>query len=237
MANTNGLILWQGLSNFDSQPIVVIATGFTDPSHNGKTGKMIQTWILRQDIPPHEAFKNGEGRSVCGDCKHAGYNDATCYVKFYQAPLSIWECYKRGNYNLINNNWKVFNDVSLRAGSAGDPAMAPSDIWIEAITRAKSHTGYTHQWRRDYAQPLKGLLQASCDGIKDYIDATSMGWKTYLVVPKNSIKPANGLVHCAASKEKGQKTNCSLCHLCDGNSANVMIYAHGNMATKVKLSN
>lgn len=236
MPNANGRIIWEGSSKFDGAPIVLIATGFTEGSSNGKTGKMIQTWILRQDIPPHVAYKNGEGSSVCGDCPHLGSNQNTCYLRWYQAPLSIWNCYKRGNYAHIGNDFHLFDDASLRLGSAGDPAMVPGYVWSEPLLRSKNHTGYTHQWRHDWAQHLKGLVQASCDGFADYLEATAHGWKTFLVVPKDTTNTVNA-VHCAASKERGQKTNCETCHLCDGHTTNVIIYAHGSRAGRVKLAN
>lgn len=234
--NYNGRILWEGPSNYDGAPIVIIATGFTDSSENGKTGNMIQTWILRQDVKPNEAFKNGLGASVCGDCKHAGYNENTCYVTWYQAPLSVWSCYKRGNYLPIGDDWNLFDDVCLRLGSGGDPAMAPAEVWIEPILRSAKHTGYTHQWRQDWAQYLKGIVQASCDGLGDYLEAIAHGWKTFLVTPKDTPDPANS-VHCAASEEKGKKTNCAQCTLCDGKTANIVINAHGSRGGKVTLSN
>lgn len=234
--NANGYVLWEGPSNYDGAPIVVIATGFDDVSSNSKTGAMIQTWILRQDVKPNEAFRDGLGMSVCGDCRHAGYNDATCYVIWYQAPLSIWNCYKRGNYAKIGDNWQLFDDSILRLGSAGDPGMVPQHVWTEPILRSKKHTGYTHQWRQDYAQYLKGICQASCDGFQDYLQATAMGWHTYLVIPPTIADPANS-VHCAASDERGNKTNCSICSLCDGNTANVVIHAHGRSKNKVLMVN
>ena len=52
MPNPNGRILYEGPSMLDGAPIVVIATGFAERSGNDKTGAMIQTWILRADIPP-----------------------------------------------------------------------------------------------------------------------------------------------------------------------------------------
>jgi hypothetical protein len=236
MTNANGRVLWRGKSSYDGEPIVVIATGFTEASSNDKTGKMIQTWILPENTPPHHAFKDGSGQSVCGNCPHAGYNNNTCYVIWYQAPLSIWNCYKRGNYQDIGNDWHLFDDVILRLGSAGDPAMAPEDVWKQPILRAKNHTGYTHQWRQEWAQHLKGICQASCDGFNDYLEATAHGWRTYLVTPAGTPDPA-GTVHCAASNEKGHKTNCAICHLCDGTSANVVIHGHGTRSKKLELIN
>ena len=35
---TNGVVLWQGASELDGAPIVLIATGFTRKSANDKTG-------------------------------------------------------------------------------------------------------------------------------------------------------------------------------------------------------
>jgi len=236
MTNLNGRILWEGASNYDGSPVIVIATGFTKSSSNDKTGNMIQTWILPRDHKPNDAFKNGLGVSVCGDCTHAGYNKKTCYVRWYQAPVSIWNCYQRGNYQQIDNDWHLFDNSVLRLGAAGDPAMVPESVWTEPILRSQKHTGYTHQWRQPWAQHLKGICQASCDGFEDYLMATAMGWKTYLVTPKNIPDPA-GSVHCAASEERGHKTNCYTCSLCDGNTANVVIHAHGRSASRVALQN
>ena len=230
--NNNGRILWEGLSPYDQAPIVCIATGFTDRSANGKTGSMLQTWILRQDVKPNEAFKSGQGRSVCGDCPHAGYNNGTCYVRWYQAPLAVWNCYKRGNYAPIGSDWHLFEGASVRFGAAGDPAMVPGHVWRCILQYAAANTGYTHQWRQPWAQHLKGICQASCDGMADYIDATAHGWRTFLVKPAAAPAPA-GTVHCAASVEKGAKTTCERCTLCDGASANVVINAHGVKAAQI----
>jgi hypothetical protein len=230
--NNNGRILWEGFSPIDGAPIVCIVTGFTDRSANGKTGSMLQTWILRQDVKPNVAFKNGQGRSVCGDCPHAGYNNGTCYVRWYQAPLSVWNCYKRGNYAPIGSDWHLFDGASVRFGAAGDPAMVPGHVWRCILQYAAANTGYTHQWRQPWAQHLKGICQASCDGMADYIDATAHGWRTFLVKPAAAPAPA-GTVHCAASVEKGAKTTCERCTLCDGASANVVINAHGVKAAQI----
>jgi hypothetical protein len=172
------------------------------------------------------------GRSVCGDCGHAGYNNGTCYVRWYQAPLAVWNCYKRGNYAPIGNDWHLFDDASVRFGAAGDPAMVPAEVWDNILQYCGSHTGYTHQWRQDWAQHLRGICQASCDGMADYIDATAHGWRTFLVKPAAEPAPS-GTVHCAASVERGAKTTCERCTLCDGDSANVVINAHGVKAAQI----
>jgi len=68
-ARVSGIILYEGPSRIDGAPIVAIATGLDDPSSNEKTGPMIQTWIMRSDIPPHVAQSSGDDASVCADCK------------------------------------------------------------------------------------------------------------------------------------------------------------------------
>jgi len=222
--NLNGRILWEGLSPVDGAPIVCIVTGLTDKSDNGKTGEMLQTWILRQDLHPVEAFLTAQ--SVCGGCIHHGLNLGSCYVNWGQAPRSVWQCYRRGGYPHIGNGWSVFDDAIVRIGSAGDPAMVPAEIWANIVQRCRKRTGFTHQWRQPWAQHLKGIVQASCDGFADYLEATAHGWRTYLVQPAGNDDPI-GLVHCAASVERGAKTTCERCTLCDGASADVVIDAHG----------
>jgi hypothetical protein len=63
-----GIVLYRGPSRLDGAPIVCVATGFRSPSDNPKTGPMVQTWIMREDVAPHTAQKTGEDSSVCGDC-------------------------------------------------------------------------------------------------------------------------------------------------------------------------
>jgi hypothetical protein len=224
--NMNGRILWEGPSPVDGSPLVCIVTGLNKRSANGKTGSMLQIWILRQDLHPVEAFNTEAGRANCGDCIHHGLNLGSCYVNWGQAPRSIWECYRRGGYPHIGSDWHLFDDAIVRLGAAGDPAMVPAEVWDQFLRRAGAHTGYTHQWRQPWAQHLKGICQASCDGFADYLEATAHGWRTFLVKPAGEADPA-GLVHCAASVEKGAKTTCERCTLCDGASADVVIDAHG----------
>jgi hypothetical protein len=231
--NPNGRVLYEGPSMLDGVPIVVIATGFAEDSGNGKTGGMLQTWILRQDIPPHHAFRTEDGYSVCGDCPHR--LSQTCYVRWYQAPLAVWNCWHHGA-GYAPAQPSDFDGVLLRVGSAGDPCAAPEHVWREPIARCSAHTGYTQQWRQAIAAWARGVLQASCHGFGDYLEATAHGWATFLVTPADTPDPA-GTVHCAASAERGHKTTCAACTLCDGATANVVIHAHGSRASRVAMRN
>ena len=97
--NSNGRILFEGKSNIDNQDIVVIITGLDNKTSNKKTGDMLQTWILLKDHAPNTSHKNGLNKSVCGNCPHAGYNNNSCYVKWFQAPLQVWKSYKNNRYD------------------------------------------------------------------------------------------------------------------------------------------
>jgi hypothetical protein len=85
MAKQKGFILYEGASELDNAPIVVIATMSTN---NRKTGKMVQVWILRSDIDPIEAFKSRADYSICGNCPQRWSLGGACYVNIGQAPSS-----------------------------------------------------------------------------------------------------------------------------------------------------
>lgn len=229
MTNPNGRILYQGPSMLDGAPIVVIVTGFAERSGNAKTGAMLQTWILRQDIPPHHAFTLPEGASVCGDCPHR--LNQTCYVAWWRAPLSVWNCWHHGA-GYAPASPEDFDGALLRLGSAGDPAAVPPWVWASILPRTAGRTGYTHQWRDPRHAWFRGVVQASCDSLQDLQDARSAGWRTFTVLPLGEADPT-GTVHCAASTERGHKTDCARCGLCDGASADVTIQAHGSRASHV----
>ena len=234
--NTNGVILYRGFSPIDGAPIVLIATGLTAKSANSKTGDEIQTWILREDVNPVHALNEGLDESICGDCPHRKINQGSCYVNVGQAPNAVWKCHKTGKgYQDASESadWSAFfSGRVVRFGSYGDPAMVPVNVWRKILSSGvTNHTGYTHQWGQEFAQDLKGLVQASVDSFAQFIDADSKGWKCFIVKRVEDV--IENAAHCAASKEKGQKTTCAACHLCDGSSTHVVINAHGKGAKHV----
>ena len=99
------MVLWRGTSRIDGvTPVVFLASYDSSPtaknSGNSKTGDMAQTWILRDDLEPHVALRDGQDGAVRGDCPHrskAAGGSGACYVTVFRAPLSIWRAYKRGN--------------------------------------------------------------------------------------------------------------------------------------------
>jgi len=212
MSKPNGYILYEGPSSIDGQPIVVIATGFANSSANAKTGDMIQTWIIRSDIAPHHAVKSGDDASICGQCPHrpamrdtvtaSGEAFVPCYVKTFQAPLSVFNGYQRGFYPhaTMADIASLCEGRMVRFGSYGDPFAAPIGIWQAAASKALGWTGYTHQWRNagsDWAR----LVMASADSLADMLAAHKRGFRTFRVTAK-PFENVKGLeTVCPASKE------------------------------------
>ena len=60
MKEPTGYVFFEGRSPIDGAPIVGVAIVHSD---NGKTGDMVQTYILRSDVHPSEAIANGCSRS------------------------------------------------------------------------------------------------------------------------------------------------------------------------------
>ena len=237
-----GVVLYDGPSRIDGAPIVCIACRITEASGNAKTGDMVQTFILCRDIAPNVALKTGDDSSVCGDCKlrpiHKG--KTRCYVRVYQAPLSVWNAYHRGRYAVPGVDFdaallpELFEGLSFRIGSYGDPAAIPARIWKTATRRVKNRTGYTHQWRKRIGVGLKNLCMASADSESDVADATARGWRTFRVRKHSAPTLANEII-CPASAEGGRRTQCDTCGLCKGATIaakNIVIADHGLMDSR-----
>lgn len=236
MTKHKGYVLQHGKSPIDGKDFVVIMTMKT---RNRKTGNMPQVWILLEDINPVEAVQEGDDYSICGNCPHRGFYDShldklverSCYVNVGQAPLAVWEAYKRGIYGKLSDlNLDDLRGRKIRWGAYGDPSII-DEYLVKLLNKiAESHTGYTHQWREPWAQWCKGVFQASCDGMQDYLDASAHGWKTFAVVAKNKQAFSGKL--CPATAENSQ-AQCVTCSLCDGAETDIFVEAHGRGASYV----
>jgi hypothetical protein len=232
----NGFIFYRGPSMIDGAPIVAIATGIAGrKSRNEKTGGLIQTWILRDDMSPVDAVKAGADSSICGDCKHRGDGTGgarSCYVTVFQAPLVVWKAAQRGNYPTLTAQeaGDMLEGRMVRLGSYGDPAAVPVEVWQAMMARVAAKTGYTHQWHTGRFDGLQAFCMASCDTASEYTVAKALGWRTFRVrLEGETLAPRE--VVCPASKEAGYKTSCDACKACGGNTAkakaDIAIMAHG----------
>lgn len=225
------MIIWEGKSELDGSPIVAILTGLAKASKNSKTGKMPQVWILRSDIHPINAMREGKDSSVCGNCPHRpkvlgekalSRESRTCYVN--SMPLNqVYNNYTKGGYTRTTpeNLSTLLAGMNVRIGAYGDPAAVPIQVWDELLKYCKS-TGYTHQWRTCNANYSKYCM-ASCDTPIDVVLSNQMGYRTFFVQNVKSFDQVLSSVQdtkfawCPASKEKGKVTTCSQCMACSGN--------------------
>jgi len=239
------MIIYEGPSLLDGQQIVVIATGMKAKSSNGKTGGMIQTWILLRDIDPREANKSGADYAICGSCPHRGKAttaldkvlavERTCYVIIFQAPLNVWKSFHRGIYGRAVDS-EAIADVGdgneVRLGAYGDPAAVPAYVWQALLSKSIGRTGYSHQSGLANADFVADIMMVSADNLAMAQGAWANGHRTFRVIDSVDDMDANEVL-CPASKEAGERTNCENCGLCAGSSIqakSIAIVAHGNGA-------
>lgn len=232
---SNGVIVYEGPSQLDGEPIVVIATGLKAVSTNRKTGAMVQTYILRSDMPPIGAIKDGADKSICGDCVHRGDGTGkgrSCYVTIMYGPRAVYSSYKNGSYQKVTlqEAAKLMEDKLVRFGSYGDPAAAPLEVWMALALKAKAVTAYTHQWRT--AHPgFAQYCMASVDSRDEMYEAHAKGYRTFRVAPQGEGPIDGAEIVCPASEEAGKKTTCEKCRACGGLGSkarvSIQIAAHG----------
>ena len=225
MYKKNGIILYENISLYDGSPVVAIMTGTKYPSRNPKTGTMLQVWILRADMHPVEALRNGGDASICGDCKHRPNSEGkrSCYVN----PMSfssVWKAYKAGKYAKLSTGLvPEFGNISLnsivkgrdvRIGAYGDPAVIPAHLWRHWFRSARLVTGYTHLWKSistEYAE----FCMASVDTAEEKEEAVNLGYRTFRCLDENDSLMYDEIT-CPASKEGGFSSSCDKCGLCSG---------------------
>ena len=234
MRKPKGYVVWQGPSEIDGKPIVLIMTGFQASSKNQKTGAMIQTYILRSDIPPIEAMQSGEDVSICGDCPHKATENGTCYVRVDTGPNTVYRAFKRGSYtvpSMPSVTRLAMMGQTLRLGTYGDPCAIPFSVWENLLVHTIGHTGYTHQWKQERFSAFKVICMASCDNLDEDSRAKGLGWRTFTIVPKDTREYIPGALLCPASEEAGKVLTCAQCLACGGttsrNKASVFIPVHG----------
>lgn len=234
------MIIYRGPSLIDGKPIVAIAIG---QSGNTKTGNMVQTYIIREDISPLDASKNGEDYSICGACHHRGEANAdperkqakgrSCYVNLGQGPTIVYKGLQRGIYSQASGHAAIAaigKGRMVRLGTYGDPAAVPSFIWESLISEAKGHTAYTHQSGVESAQARPEYMMISADNETQARGAWSIGLRTFRVIKSTEQAVKGYEIICPASKEAGFKTTCASCGLCAGakvKAKSIAIVDHG----------
>lgn len=222
------MIIYKGPSQIDGKPIVAIAI---TSSKNRKTGDMIQTYILREDIDPIEANRTGEDFSICGNCTLRGTPterktgvaaNRKCYVQIPQAPLGIYKAYKRGIYPVATNEQirEVARGRMVRVGSYGDGKAVPRYVWDLILSNAEGHTAYTHN------EADADLFMVSVESLAAAKDNWSNGHRTFRIIKEENELQKNEIL---CPSDRGVK--CVDCKLCSGSSTkakSIAILPHGS---------
>jgi hypothetical protein len=226
-------IIYKGPSRIDGAPIVVLATY---SNRNTKTGSVVQTYILREDINPLEASKTGADVSICGTCPLRGTPTTDparkqavgrrCYVNLGQGVLIVWRAYVNGVYPDAQDpasRASLGRGRVVRCGTYGDPAAVPDHVWTDLLSEADTWTAYTHQkpWRPDIAMQ-------SADSHTEARMHWAAGRRTFRVIADLGQMDKAHETLCPASKEAGRRVQCAACRLCKGsvNAKSIAIVEH-----------
>ena len=224
-----GFIAFEGLSLFNKKPIVGIVTL---NSSNAKTGNIAQLWIIRSDISPVDAVKNGADQSVCGGCIHRHYTGGACYVLPFRAPRNVYASYKKGNYdNNYDEGLARLKGLGLRLGAYGDPAMLPDHTLKTLADNARFHTGYTHQWKnKKLAHALK-YCQGSVDSLEEISQLKKVDPNAKHFRVSHSKDLLKSEIECLNTSDN---LSCAECKLCDGSKKNIVVKVHGKKSARFK---
>jgi hypothetical protein len=230
------MIVYEGPSLLTGEPIVAIVT---TSSRNVKTGPMAQLWIMRADIDPVTASRMGGDRAVCGRCPHRGTAtperdtgvaaNRACYVVLAQAPLSIWNSYRRGIYSKARSVTDVVElgrGRMIRNAAYGDGAAIPARITSALASEAVGQTAYSHNG----GDPARYM--SSVESESDARAAWARGERTFRIVRDVADIVRGAEIECPS--ERGVK--CADCRLCGGaqvKARSIAIVAHGNGAKYV----
>lgn len=228
-----GFILYQGPSLLE--PAINILVIATLKSSNDKTGNMVQTFIIRDDMKPSDAVKHREDAPICGHCPHAG---KTCYVNTGQSVNSVYRAYLRGSYPVatVDDIDKHMTGRAIRFGAYGDPAAAPFWIWRMLANTASTHTGYTHQINhKAFDARLTSLVMISADSPKQAAKYQAKGYRTFRVKNEHDGFAENE-IECLADSDDMQCIDCGLCDGANGRP-NIAITVHGAHASQFKTAN
>jgi hypothetical protein len=232
-----GVVLYRGPSLLNGRPIVCVATNLRRKSKNGKTGGVIQTYVLADGVKPTDAIKSGGDESICGNCPHRPRDGfGTCYVNAGRGPNAVYKALRLGTYPKFNvkRHLQMFAGKVIRLGAYGDPAAVPFEVWEAVCSVAKTWVGYTHQWRTCDPR-LARYCMASVETANQAREAWSKGWRTFRIRTVEEPILAGEFV-CPASAEAGKRLTCAQCKACSGaktgQNASPVILVHGS-ANKV----
>lgn len=211
----------------DGKNVFVIRKGKTSNDKISDGSELIQTYTFSIDQWKLASTSKGFGMkkffsldgSNCLDCPFSGnQGKGGCYThKFqqYVGFVSMLRSIKASDLTPLDEDKskriiEMSRGVYVRFGTYGEPSLIPIGLVRNIADVAKSWTGYTHQWEKDWSQPFKDYFMAS----RHETDSVN-GWRSFQALSVSKMRESFG-VGCPASKEGGYKSNCATCGLCSG---------------------
>lgn len=164
-------------------PIAVVAR-----SSNAKTGDIPTVWVGRN---------LQQSRESCDGCPLLASGD--CYAQYGSPSFAIASVARSAKRAKSWRRYTIERAIAARHPSArfvrftalGDAARADRSQVRHAlsVTRASglAVVGYTHFWRRKYAEWLRGSLMASVQSVDEAREANRAGWRAAIVMPAGTV--------------------------------------------------
>lgn len=222
--------------------LTVIGLSKTTNSKISNGERVVQTWhysrgqfeVAQRKTSQKEFFSYDE--PVCMDCPMSSRANGGCYTHSYiqyrgflSQLRSIGKTYNTFD-DIPDHNWRMYVDILkmcegrfVRFGSYGEPSLLSYALVKLICSRAKSWTGYTHQFRKkpEYLNYFMASVHSS--------DELAPEYRSFLVGGSDTPKTSD-IVSCPASKEMGYKSSCNKCGLCSGilgkGQKSILIFEH-----------
>ena len=154
-------ILFKDKSNYTGKEVI---STITYTSTNIKTGDIPQITFLPVDSKPTDAIKNGEDKSVCGNCplrpinhKDTPMEDKPCYVNCGYGPNAIYKTLDKIEVHKVKTGQYEIG----RIGAWGGCDSIPKSSVLKIRSMFKKVLNYTHDWNNDKSNYLKAFTMAS----------------------------------------------------------------------------
>lgn len=212
--------------------IFVIRKGKTSNKKITDGNTMVQTYTF--SMKQYELANTSKGfgmkkffeldGSNCMDCPFSGnQGKGGCYThKFNQyvgflsmlrsiKPAELTEFSPEKHAQCLYMSLNTY----VRFGTYGEPSLLDQNLVSNMADVASSYTGYTHQWKKDWAKPYGSWFMASTHSQFQADVAKQLGYRSFIATDNGQYADVDGVM-CPASNEGGFKSNCAACGLCSG---------------------
>ena len=223
----------------NNPPTIAIDTGTDslicgDCKHRGRVVSLSMAELIAETLPTPK--KKALLKRIA-DKKSKGLTsiniDRKCYVKVFQAPLSVYKTYKNNGYEKITIKQlsKKMKYKTIRIGSYGEGTLVSIEDWKQILKNSIGHTGYTHQWHNPLMNEFKSILMASVDTEEEKRQANELGFRTFRTRKENEPLLSDEISCLSDKKYRKDKPliPCVDCLLCCGNSRkkkNISVIVH-----------